>query len=65
MKNFQSETNIWQFTPLNGMTSKGVPRGLISYFLLFLPRNLLMIPASVPLRAYYEWVLQILMGAVM
>ena len=37
MKNFQSETNIWRFTPLIGMTSKGFPRGLISYFLLFLP----------------------------
>ena len=65
MKNFQSETNIWQFTPLNGMTSKGFPQGLISYFLWFLPRNLLRIPASVPLEAYYEWVLQILTGALM
>ena len=37
MKNFQSETNLWRFTPLIGMTSKGFPRGLISYFLLFLP----------------------------
>ena len=65
MKNFQSETNIQRFTPLIGMTSKGFPQGLISYFLLFLPWNLLIISASVPLRAYYEWVLQILMGAVM
>ena len=65
MKNLQSETNFWRFSPLNGMTSKGFPRGLISYFLLFLPWNLLITSASVPLRAYYEWVLQILMGAVM
>ena len=65
MKNFQSETNIWRFTPLIGVKSKGFPRGLISYFLLFLPWNLLITSAAVPLRAYYEWVLQLLMGAVM
>ena len=37
MKNFRGETNIWRFTPLNGMTCKGFPPGLISYFLFFLP----------------------------